>query len=168
MMMALCVRCFSCIQWWSQLQITCTYVPCAGRSGRIGSHEKNIMSARKLSLLKEEEEEERCGTKCLLGTSSSGSCFCCCCCEALDFSRKLHHPRFLIYPLLLYNTLDVYYIHREAYNLQGIKLTPFRPGARDGPSPVTPSISPRPPADLQFFFVFCFSFVRSHRHHSPI
>jgi hypothetical protein len=63
--------------------------------------------------------------------------------------------------VLLYNTLDVYYIHREAYNLQGIKLTPFRPGARDGPSPVTPSISPRPPADLQSFFVFCFSFVRS-------
>lgn len=128
------------------------------------------MSARKLSLLKEEEEEEeRCGTECLLGTSCSGSCFCCCCCEALDFSRKLHHPRFLIYPLLLYNTLDVYYIHREAYNLQGIKLTPFRPGARDGPSPVTPSISPRPPpADLQSFFVLFFSFVRSHRHHSPI
>lgn len=131
------------------------YVPCAGRSGRIGSHEKNIMSARKLSL-EEEEEEERCGTECLLGTSCSGSCFCFCC-EALDFSRKLHHPRFLIY-LLLYNRLDVYYIHREAYNLQGIKLTPFRPAARDGPSPVTPSISPRPQQTFNLFFS---SFFRS-------
>jgi hypothetical protein len=39
---------------------------------------------------------------------------------------------------------------------RGIKLTPFRPGARDGPSPVTPSISPRPQQTFNFFLFFVF------------